>query len=339
MGPKITDKYEFLPVEETRHWDEFIENSPQGTIFSSSIYLDAVGRSYRRFFVAKGHQIKAALCCIVSDNGESCELDDLVIYNGIIYHRDHDKKFVKSRSERFEIAEVIIEKLGRDFTNIELALSPHFEDMRPFLWHNYHSHVPADKFEADLRYTSYLDISNLSEVMDEEESPIFKNMDTVRKRNIREARQMGGYAEPTDDVDLFIAFYEALMNSQSDPSSYKKLNQMRSVIQTLLNHGKAIMLSTKNAQDEIIYLTVFCFDKKRAYYLFGAGLPSARERFKGTLGVWEGFKVLSRKYGIRQIDLEGVNSPNRGWFKLSFGGNLIPYFQVYKRAPGQKKNH
>ena len=32
---------------------------------------------------------------------------------------------------------------------------------------------------------------------------------------------------------------------------------------------------------------------------------------------------------INEIDLEGVNSPLRGSFKLSFGGNLKNYYQLY----------
>ena len=31
---------------------------------------------------------------------------------------------------------------------------------------------------------------------------------------------------------------------------------------------------------------------------------------------------------INSIDLEGVNSPNRGWFKLSLGGELNPYYKI-----------
>jgi hypothetical protein len=32
--------------------------------------------------------------------------------------------------------------------------------------------------------------------------------------------------------------------------------------------------------------------------------------------------------GKKEVDLEGVNSPHRGWFKLSFGGTLESYWQV-----------
>jgi hypothetical protein len=33
--------------------------------------------------------------------------------------------------------------------------------------------------------------------------------------------------------------------------------------------------------------------------------------------------------GIAEVDLEGVNSPRRGWFKLSFGGALLPYYELH----------
>ncbi len=32
--------------------------------------------------------------------------------------------------------------------------------------------------------------------------------------------------------------------------------------------------------------------------------------------------------GVNIIDLEGVNSPNRGFWKLGFGGNLLPYYHI-----------
>ena len=32
--------------------------------------------------------------------------------------------------------------------------------------------------------------------------------------------------------------------------------------------------------------------------------------------------------GVKEVDMEGINSPQRGWFKMSFGGNTIPYFNL-----------
>ena len=39
-------------------------------------------------------------------------------------------------------------------------------------------------------------------------------------------------------------------------------------------------------------------------------------------------RYIVEKLKINKFDFEGVNSPNRGWFKLGFGGDLIPYYQI-----------
>jgi hypothetical protein len=323
-------KYKLCQVSDAQQWDSFVEESPQGTIFSSSLYLDAVGRKYERFFVCKGDEIKAAFCCIITDDERECELDDLVIYNSLMFRNDPAQKETKARSERFEITEFVIEALDKRFDKIELSLALQFEDLRPFLWHNYHSPNLKDKFKVDLRYTSYIDISELKENKNEEETILFKKLDTIRQRNIREARKKGAYTEIGREIDLFIEFYENLMISQQYPALHKKLEHMSRLVNKLINNNKAIMVLTRNSSGKIIYITIFCFDSKRAYYLFGAGDGQASDRYKGTIGFWDGFKILSKHCHINEIDMEGVNSPQRGWFKLSFGGDLRPYYQVHK---------
>jgi hypothetical protein len=103
---------------------------------------------------------------------------------------------------------------------------------------------------------------------------------------------------------------------------------MDKLITVLLNKKMATMTVTKNKKGDILYITIFCFDKKRAYYLFGAGNSDNNARYKGTIAFWETFKILAQKYHIKEVDLEGVNSPNRGWYKLSFGGDLKTYYHV-----------
>lgn len=321
-------KYKLCRVLDFQQWDSFVEESPQGTIFSSSLYLDAVGRKYERFFIQKGDEIKAALYYIITDDERECELDDLVIYNGLMFRNDSAQKETKARSERFEITEFVIKELDKRFDKIELSLAPQFEDLRPFLWHNYHLSNLKDKFKVDLRYTSYIDLSELKEDKDEEETILFKKLDTIRQRNIREARKKGAYTEINRETDLFIEFYKNLMMAQQEEVPREKLKRMCRLVNDLIKNDKAVMVVTKNPAGKIIYITVFCFDIKRAYYLFGAGDGQTSDRYKGTLGFWDGFKILSKHYHINEIDMEGVNSPQRGWFKLSFGGNLFPYHEV-----------
>ena len=47
-------------------------------------------------------------------------------------------------------------------------------------------------------------------------------------------------------------------------------------------------------------------------------------------------KKLSEE-GVSQIDMEGVNSPERGKFKLGFGGILKPYYHISKNKENINK--
>lgn len=330
----MSSKFHIEQVPDDSGWDAFVEKSPQGTAFSLSSYLNAVGCATERLFVYKRQELKAGLVYVPTPSGKGCALDDLIIYNGLMFSENPDQKAAKARHERFEITEFLINELDSSMDQIEFALAPQFEDFRPFLWHNYHSDDDRDKFKVDLRYTSYLDISEFRDDIKEEEMLAFKRLEVLRQRNIREARKKGGFIERSDDIPFFIQSYAQLMSSQGQRPSHEKLDRMARLIRCLLQSGMAEFFITRNVEGDPLYATIFCFDSKRAYYLFGAGDLEAGERYKGTLGFWDGFKLLARERDISIVDMEGVNSPQRGWFKLSFGGSLSPYYEVLKMRSG-----
>ncbi len=179
-----------------------------------------------------------------------------------------------------------------------------------------------------MRYTSYLDISGLKNAKDEERTDTFKNLETLRQRNIRKARKEKAYTIEETNIELFLKYYADLMSNQGEIVSEKKLKNMSNIIQNLIDTKNATMIVSKNSKDEVLYIIVFCFDIYRAYYLFGAGNPNAKEHYKGTICFWDGFKILANRYDIQKVDLEGVNSPKRGRFKLSLGGDIRSYYEV-----------
>lgn len=324
----MASKYEIEEVLDLSLWQENIEKTPQYTMFVSSNYLKAFGGKFKLFFVKKGIEFKAGFCILLSEDESEIILDDLVIYSGIFFRDDKTQKEVKSRSERFEISEEIINFLTKKYKRIEIALSAQFEDMRPFLWHNYGSKDKKEIFTLDLRYTSYIDISELKEYESEEDTSIFKSLETLRQRNIRKARKESSYTIEELHIDLFLEYYIELMNAQGEEVSKRKLDNMANVIEKTCANKDAVMFATKNNKDEIMYLTVFSFDKNRAYYLFGAGNPDSKEVYKGTVCFWDAFIKLAQEYDIKEVDMEGINSPTRGWFKLSFGGKIVPYYEI-----------
>jgi len=307
-------KFNLIYVNDYVKWNKFVEKSLQGSIFSNSQYLVFTEKRHVLYYVIKGNKVKAGISLILNNSGTSCKFDDFVIYNGIMFDES-----VTTRFERFKLTEFIINELIQKYNKLEMQLSPQFEDLRPFLWHNYHN--SGKKFTINLRYTSYIDLSKTN-------TQLLKDLQQLRRRNINEAQKVGASVTIGLEIDLFLTFYRNLMLAQGNEVSDDKLFQMGYLIHKLIENKQAQMFITKNPQDEIIYIAIFCFDSKRAYYLFGAGNPKTKERYKGTITFWNAFKILKEDYGIKQIDFEGVNSPQRGWFKLGFGGSLLPYYQV-----------
>ena len=105
---------------------------------------------------------------------------------------------------------------------------------------------------------------------------------------------------------------------------------MKTLIDKLVVNNMAKYFVTKDKKNRITYATIFTMHQNKGCYLLGAGNREVMNRYDGTYCIWESMKQLST-LGIREIDLEGVNSPQRGRFKLSFGGDLRPYYQVHKR--------
>lgn len=309
-----------------------MENSPQGTIFSEPVYLSLVGRPVDRYVVQQGNQVKAGFCVVPTPDGLGCELDDLIIHNGIMFLHDGSKKAVRRRFEQFEIASFVIAELDRRYRTIEIALAPRFDDLRPFLWHNYHDPDPARRFAVDLRYTTVLDISDLAESRSGGESPSFRRMETLRQRHVREAWKSGASIRAVGESECLVGYYRRLMLRQEVPPDEAKLSRMRKLLDGLAEVGRGCIHETVNAEGAVVYVVAYAWDRKRAYYLFGAGHPETSEPWQGTFAHWGSFESLARR-GIGEVDLEGVNSPQRGWFKMGFGGELLPYFQLYKRAP------
>jgi len=67
------------------------------------------------------------------------------------------------------------------------------------------------------------------------------------------------------------------------------------------------------------------YDDRTAYYLFGANDPMYRHTSAGAFLLMHMIKDAFEK-GIQEIDFVGVNSPNRGDFKISFNAEVKPYF-------------
>ena len=324
-------KYSLVAAQDRCEWDRLVSHSPQGTLFSESCYLNLASLNHRCYIIKQGDHIKAGICLTMCAEEKISCLDDLIIYGGLLFHPEASKKPVRLRYEQFELTEFAINYLVSKFNLIELALAPQFEDMRPFLWHEYHNPKPESRFKLDLRYTSYIDISSLV-AKDEENTSAFRRMEALRQRHVRLAKKKGAMVRLTSNAERLVNCYLQLIHLQGQTVAESKLERMRKLLDGLVMAKKCIILEVYNSDETLTYSISYAWDSKRAYYLFGAGNPLISEPWQGTIAHWSAFLHLARELKISEVDLEGVNSPKRGWFKLGFGGSIKSYYQVYKSS-------
>jgi hypothetical protein len=327
----VTEKYRLEKAAADSRWDAQVEASPNGTVFSRTEYLRCIDAPFALYHCLRKEEVRASLALIEDVRGGATSLHDFVIYNGIMFsppqHRQNRSQVI---SEWFEIADFVAGKLAETYESVSLSLHPSVGDIRPFLWYNYGT--GGAKYEPDIRYTSYASIDDFAHTRDLDGIELYREASSARRQEIRYARREGVVTKGDFNADLFVKFYDDTMRRQDIEVGEKVLGEMRRLITGLEQANLGRMFFSYTGRGEPGSAAFFAFDSKRAYYLFGANDPSMRDSHTGTAVLWDAFFALSRQ-GVREVDLEGVNSPRRGWFKLSFGGTILPYYQLFLRRP------
>lgn len=310
-------------------WDELIEGSSQGTAFNKSFYLDSLLIPYQFQGVYRGDELCGGILLLNHSGDTQLCLHDYVIHGGIFLKKLGNQRKSKENSHQYEMICFLVSWLSENYPSISLAMSPEFKDYRPFLWHEYHNPDSSKKFQLDLRYTSRLDISNINR--DTEICPIWNQLDTLRKRHIKQSiREQATFLVEPNLVDEFVELYLELMKSQGIQIKADNIKSMRNLMLQSIELDRGILGVSRDSNGRILYMTFWIWDKYRAYYLFGAGTLENQAKYQGTHCFWNSFFHLKDNYHVRVIDFEGVNSPQRGSFKMSFGGDLVPYYEVHK---------
>ena len=308
------------------NWDHFVDESINGTIFSKSYYLKASKVKYKLFYCYKKEELRASVALIESDDKKDLVLNDLLIYNGIMYNKPTNKQnYAQQFSEQFKIQSFIGEELLKLYNNIEFSLPPSVVDIRALLWVNYGTE--KRQYKPDIRYTSYINISDFKTSKKLEDISIYNKASTSRRQQIRYAIKKKYKTIKTENVEQFIHFYKKTMSRQSIIVEDELLKNMKNLIIELLINKVAKIYASYDELNELSSMSFFGWDNKRAYYIFGANDPDKRSGHSGTSVIWDALYDLSDN-DINEVDLEGINSPHRGWFKLSFGGDVLPYYEM-----------
>ncbi len=317
-------------VDDDAAWDASVDASPQGTVFSRSAHLRALGQPFRRLAVKAGGRTVALLPLVENVAGDAVVQAAYTPYQGILLLPDDAAPQRQRVLDAFRIGEFAVAELTARYRAVAMPLSWAFDDLRPFLWHRYHD-AGAPRFAVTPRYTALLD---LREALDDDPGAanggpgavdrIAARSRACRRQELRKAANCTVSDAP--DVDGFIALYAQTFARQDIALPGESLALVRRITEAALAGGYG-RLSACSTPRGVASINLFVHDRRRAYYLFAANDPALRNSGAATRLMFDNLADAGRR-GLAEVDFVGVNSPNRGDFKLSFNPGLKLYFEV-----------
>ena len=86
------------------------------------------------------------------------------------------------------------------------------------------------------------------------------------------------------------------------------------------------MYICKKGETKLFFCLFSCVGDK-ATYLNGGRIEYNNQNYSLTYNLTKSFFFLS-KLGIKFVDLEAINDPKRGFWKIGFGGDIKPYYRI-----------
>jgi hypothetical protein len=223
-------------------------------------------------------------------------------YNGFIFSDRKSTKLQKIISSNVKAFKKYSEHIYKNYDEIEISCDDTLLDVRPFLWHNY----PNGSYSTDDYFTSKISLKNFSREMISE----------ARRQEIKKSQNIGLKISSSNNFKSAANFF---YGDQKNEDSVDDEKICLKIMQSL-NENKLGELFSCHLKKEIISYAFFGTFKNKVYYMFAGANKKFKDIPYHTLIIYN--SIIQFKKNFSEIDFVGVNSPERGSFKLSFGGDL-----------------
>ena len=296
-------------------WDRFVEESKQGTLFSTSLWMEVLN---------KYPDGKAKILGIFSPNDiisgillyerrkafiDVMAYPPLTPFTTILFKESDTSKFSKIESSQKKIIMLVDGYLNKKYNYFALQLEPSIKDTRPFLWLG---------LKSSVNYTYEIDLSNIKD--------IWEKIDKDAKYEINKAKKSNVDVSQSTSIDKFLILYEKTFMKQNLKAPINK-DFIKKMFEILSKKNKCRLYLAKTSEDAIISGALVVWDHKQPYYLLAASDPGINIGGNYLL-LWHVIEDMSKKFN--KMDLVGANIPNIIKFKREFATNLVSYHTVEK---------
>jgi len=297
-------------------WDKFVKESPQGTIFHSSTWIEAIKFAFGLKSLVYGYFIDNII-----HGGYIATIENhrfikyltpppLTPYSGLLIHEMSDATLSNKTSSNFKITKELLNNILINHENIILVNHYTLIDIRPFIWNGW---------DTNIKYTL---ITNFKD-----EKDIDSIIDSSAKYEIRKAKKNGINVNIEMNINKFCELYEKTYSRQKINPPVN-LNQLTNLIKYLHDKEVCTMYCALDKNNNYHSCSLILWDNKRSYYFMGASDPNYRNSGASSLILFNAFKDLAND--LNEIDLVGANKSSISKFKQDFATEIKPYYVITK---------
>jgi hypothetical protein len=286
-------------------YDELVERSPQGSIFATSWWLDAVAPGRWEMHCAeKGDELVAAWPTVVGRGrfgtlhlgAPLCPFLGPLLPPGEGHRR---------RSREIEALGLLLDAIGT-YAHLEARCNPAFDYWTPLRWNG---------FTQTTLYTWRL------EALDDLDA-VFAGFGEKARGHIRAAEKRGVVVADAP-LDEFLELHEQ-RGRQRHPEAIRRVDAAAS------ERGARDILIARDPEGVACAGCYLVHDGRFTYYLMSATTGDVRGA--GSAVVWEAVKRAAARGNA--FDFEGSVLPHVEPFVRSFGGNPKPY-SIVRHTPSR----
>ncbi|WP_291632274.1 GNAT family N-acetyltransferase [Clostridium sp.] len=290
----------YINEEEFYKWDNFVDESPQGTLFSKIQWLKAVCVQFKILVVEENNQFIGGIA-LPYTRGELYRNPKLTPQLGILLPKSSSKaKYSTVLSKETSIIVSLIEKL-QHCRLFDYNFSYNFTNFLPFIWEGY---------STAISYTYVIeDLQDLDKIYSNFQYDVKYSINKAVKNNIKVVSDLS--------IEQFYEINKKTFKRQGMEMPYS-FEFLRNMDEKLKAKNCRKILFGIDDNNNILAANYIVYDSKCAYYLIGGSDPIYRKSGVQTLLLWESIKFAAQV--SKGFDFEGSSIKNIEKYFRKFGG-------------------
>jgi len=291
-------------------WDDFVVESPQGSIYALHQSLDALCENWAAIHVYHDGQLRAVFP-FQSQRKYFISYSYPPMFTqflGLICAKN------VTEADSVQIQKLVIDYFKEAFSAFSQSFSPNMNDLG--IW-------KKEGFKIETKKTYILSLGK-------DPDKLFKNFSENLRRNIKKGSkrfETPVVLETSDElVDLFKQEKGKEIDSIRD-YQYKAYSQW---INHLINQNRALVFGLRSANGGLIAGVVLLIYKNQMIYSLGGVKAEWRSSGASPFIIWHGIQKAIN-LGAELFDFEGSVHPGIERFFKSFGSQMVNYYAVHKR--------